>query len=208
MSITTHDVLELDPASMTPDEFCDALFSYLAEAGQTMYDETVTQLEHGLQCAALAEQGGFEPRLQVAALLHDLGHLLLDEHDGAEDFLDTDLRHEIIGAHTVTRWLGQPVGGPVALHVPAKRYLVTTDPTYAAGLSQASIRSLEVQGGTMTPHEVAEFEKLPYHRDAVELRRWDDLGKAPDADVPELEHWRAALVECLIAARGPIGADR
>lgn len=202
MSITTDELLALDPTTMGAEDFCDALFGYLADAGQTMYDETVTQLEHGLQCAALAEQAGFDSRLQVAALLHDLGHLLLDEHDGHDDFLDEDLRHEIIGAHTVTRWFGQPVGGPVALHVPAKRYLVTVDPTYAAGLSESSVRSLEVQGGAMTEREVTDFEAQAHHRDAVKLRRWDDQGKVGGAVVPGLEHWRTAVVDCLVAAHG------
>lgn len=197
MSITNKELLALDPAQTRPEEFCDTLFAYLTEAGQTMYDETVTQLEHALQCAALAEEAGYDAPLRVAALLHDLGHLVLDEHDGCDDFLDTDQHHEIVGARLVTRWFGACVGGPVALHVPAKRYLVATDPAYLAGLSQASVRSLQVQGGPMTERETTDFERLPHHREAVELRRWDDLGKVRDAEVPGLEHWRGAVLECL-----------
>jgi phosphonate degradation associated HDIG domain protein len=194
MPVTTAEVLDLDPQQLGPDAFCDALFDYLADAGQTMYDETVTQLEHGLQCAALAEREGQGRALQVAALLHDIGHLVLDEHDERDDFLEVDQRHEVVGARLVTAWFGAEVGGPVALHVPAKRYLVATDPAYAAGLSQASIRSLEVQGGPMTADEIRAFEQLPHQAEAVQLRRWDDRGKVRGADVPPLEHWRPALL--------------
>jgi predicted HD phosphohydrolase len=39
-------------------------------------DEPVTQREHALQTAALAEAAGASDALITAALLHDLGHLL------------------------------------------------------------------------------------------------------------------------------------
>lgn len=197
MPVTTEQLLALDPRECGADPFCDQLFEYLEEAGQTMYDETVTQLEHGLQCAALAHREGYGPELQVAALLHDIGHLVLDEHDDRDDFLETDQRHEVIGAHLVTRWFGAQVGGPIALHVPAKRYLVATDSSYADGLSDASVRSLRVQGGPMTVAEIAAFERRPHHVEAVQLRRWDDLAKVAGAEVPSLEHWRSAVLELL-----------
>lgn len=202
MPTTTEDLLALDPATVSPDEFCDRLFGYLRENGQSMYDEAVTQLAHGLQCAALAEEAGYAAEAQVAALLHDLGHLVLDEHDERDDFLAEDQQHEIVGARLVTRWFGAEVGAPVALHVAAKRYLVAVDPGYFAGLSQASIRSLEVQGGPMSEDEVERFARRPHADLAVELRRWDDLGKVPGAAVPDLEHWRPAVVSCLAARDG------
>ncbi|HCA87770.1 MAG TPA: hypothetical protein DEQ61_21280 [Streptomyces sp.] len=197
MPVTTEELLELDPRECGVEEFCDRLFDYLGHAGQTMYDETVTQLEHGLQCAALAEQDGHGQALQVAALLHDIGHLVLDEHDERDDFLETDQRHEVVGARLVTAWFGAEVGGPVALHVPAKRYLVAIDPSYANGMSQASVRSLEVQGGPMTDDEISAFEQRPHYAGAVQLRRWDDRGKVADAGVPGLEHWRPAVIDSL-----------
>lgn len=199
MPVSTQELVALDPAGVSPDEFCDRLFAYLEEAGQSMYDETVTQLEHGLQCAALAERAGYGADAQVAALLHDIGHLVLDEHDGREDFLEHDHQHEIVGARLVTRWFGPHVGAPVALHVAAKRYLVAVDPGYRAGLSTASVRSLEVQGGPMADGEVERFTARPHSGLAVELRRWDDLGKAPGAEVANLEYWRHAVLTCLAA---------
>lgn len=197
MTVTTAELTAAGPAQLGAEKFCDLLFDYLETTGQTMYDKTVTQLGHGLQCAFLAESEDQPAELQVAALLHDIGHLMLDEHDQNSDFLDTDLRHEIVGAHVLGRWFGQSVAGPVALHVPAKRYLVATDPTYRDGLSESSIRSLAVQGGPMTAEEAAAFEKLPHAAEAVAVRRWDDLGKAPNLAVPPLEHWRSAVVTLL-----------
>lgn len=194
---TTQQILDLDPLQTTTDEFCDRVFAYLRAAGQTMYDESVTQIEHALQCAYLAEAAGYGAAVQVAALLHDIGHLLLDEHDQQDDFLADDRRHEIIGARLLTKWFGADLASVVALHVPAKRYLVTTDDTYRARLSDASIRSLAVQGGPMTDDEASAFAALPHSRLAVELRRWDDLGKVRGGTVPELEHWRAAMVATL-----------
>ncbi|ABD11369.1 hypothetical protein CcI156_12890 [Frankia sp. CcI156] len=175
------------------DEFCDELFAYLTAVGQSQYDETVTQLEHARQTAALAEADGYDQAAQVAALLHDIGHLLLDEHDAHHNFLAEDLHHEIVGARYLTRWFGPDIGTPVALHVKAKRYLVATDPAYANSLSVASTRSLRVQGGPMTGREVDAFLCLPHADLAIALRRWDDNAKRAGVAVPELDHWRPAV---------------
>lgn len=198
MTTTAAELQDLRPNAR--DALCNRLFDFLQTAGRSRYDESVTQLEHGLQCAHLAETAQYGPTAQIAALLHDIGHLLLDEHDGHGDFLDTDLRHEIVGARLLTRWFGPTIGEPVALHVPAKRYLVATEPDYAATLSEASIRSLRVQGGPMTPAEIAAFQRRPHHQLAVQLRRWDDHGKVAGAHTPPLEHWRPAILSLLVSA--------
>jgi phosphonate degradation associated HDIG domain protein len=197
MAVTSADILELDPAEVGPGGFCDTVLGYLEVAGQSRYDETVSQLEHGLQCAALAERAGCSAVVQVAALLHDLGHLVLDEHDHRPDFLTRDRRHEVVGARLATRWFGPSAGAPIALHVAAKRYLVHADPAYRAGLSPASVRSLRVQGGPMSAGAARRFRALPHADAAVALRRWDDLAKVAGARVPGLPHWRPALLSAL-----------
>ncbi len=85
----------------------------------------------------------------------------------------------------------------VELHVPAKRYLVTTDSDYRRQLSPGSVRTLELQGGTMTAAEIEAFEANPHAPDAVVLRTADEAAKDPDRVVPDLEHWRP-LVEAII----------
>lgn len=188
------DLRTVDLGSVTGDEFCDLLFGFWDQHGNERYDEAVTQTQHALQCAALAEADGAEASLQVAALLHDVAHLW-ETHD---EFRNTDLGHEVVGARLLTRWFGQAVAIPVALHVLAKRYLVAIEPEYADTLSPASVHSLELQGGAMTSTEIRRFEESPHHCDAVRLRRWDDLAKDPKANPPGFEHHRAAVLASLM----------
>jgi len=145
----------------------------------------VTQLEHALQCAAqLAQTDPADIELQAAGLLHDVGHVLEPrEIDG----------HGRVARRFVEPLLGERVGALVELHVLAKRWLVTTDPTYRASLSAGSMRSLEVQGDGLDAAELAAFEADPHHADAVRLRRADEAAKVPGLAVPPLEHWRAVL---------------
>ena len=143
--------------------------------GGLHYGEGITQIEHALQSAELAEARGGPESLIVAALLHDIGHLFEKE----EDFADgkSDDRHEAIGAKALARLFQQAVWRPVALHVAAKRYLCFMEPQYWAGLSEASKKSLELQGGTFTQEQAQAFERAPYWQEAVLLRRFDDMGK-------------------------------
>jgi phosphonate degradation associated HDIG domain protein len=171
----------------------DLLFSLFREKGNGAYfGEAVTETEHALQSAHLAEQSGAAPEWIAAALLHDVGHLL---HGLPEDVAERgiDARHEERGAAWLERYFGPAVVGPVRLHVAAKRYLCAAEPDYYAGLSEASRRSLHLQGGPMSPEEVCRFEREPWFRSAVAVRRWDDGAKVPGLVVPGLNHYRPCL---------------
>lgn len=168
------------------DNFVHSLFEWLQEAGRTLYDPGVTQLEHGLQCAHLAAVERAPAEEILAALLHDIGHLLAGEHSGTQEFLARDLRHEVLGANWLAPRFGEAVAAPVRLHVTAKRYLCATEPSYWEALSSASKRSLTVQGGPMNDPEVQAFRTLPGHEAAVALRRRDDRAKHKGVVVPEL----------------------
>jgi gamma-butyrobetaine dioxygenase len=61
------------------------------------------------------------------------------------------------------------------------------------------VQSLHLQGGPYSPAEVAEFELSPYARDAVQLRRYDDIGKVEGLETPDLEHFRPVLVASMRA---------
>ncbi len=184
--------------SGTTEQKIDTLFSYMADRGQSFYDEVVTQLEHALQCAALAQQSNASPTLITGALLHDIGHIILDEHSAREAFLDTDLSHEEVGAQYMTPFFPDAVTTPIRLHVPAKRYLCTTNASYHDGLSEASKRSFIVQGGVMSDKEREAFEQIPHFRDALTLRQWDDLAKVRGLETAELETYRDIVQRCLI----------
>lgn len=194
MEISLHNVLSLEK---TPDQRVDALFDLMQVHGQSYYDEAVTQLEHALQAAQLARNSQASMEQITAALLHDIGHFLMNEHDAHHDFLSDDWEHETIGSRQLEPFFGRAVTEPIFLHVPAKRYLCTVEPDYFNGLSLASQRSFALQGGLMSDKEVARFESHPFHHTAVLLRRWDDGAKVKGLNVPGLEDYRVELLSCL-----------
>jgi phosphonate degradation associated HDIG domain protein len=176
-----------------PDARVDEVFQLMQQRGVEAYvGEPVSQLEHALQAAFFATQCDSKPTLVVAALLHDVGHLL---HNLPEDIADhgVDTRHEENGYRWLLSRFGPGVAEPTRLHVAAKRYLCSTDPCYFAQLSPASVQSLALQGGPFTAEEAREFEKNTWYSDAVELRRWDDAAKIPKLSVPGLESYREML---------------
>jgi phosphonate degradation associated HDIG domain protein len=148
----------------------------------------VTQKQHALQSATLAEQQGCAEPLVVAALLHDVGHLVHHLGDNpAEHGIDD--RHEELGAAWLARHFGPEVAEPVRLHVAAKRFLCATEADYFAKLSPDSVLSLSLQGGPMSAAEVAGFRALPEHAAAVTLRRFDEQAKVEDLVTPPVSHF-------------------
>ncbi|MEV0586835.1 HD domain-containing protein [Nonomuraea sp. NPDC050310] len=154
--------------------------------------DPVPLLDHGLQVAAvLREWAPDDLKLQVAGLVHDLGHLLCPGDEAG---------HAAAGARAVGPLLGRRVAALVELHVPAKRYLAAVEP--GRGLSPESARTLALQGGPMSPAEAAAFAASPYGTAAVTLRRADDLGKVIGLTRPplaELTTWRPTIAH--LAAR-------
>lgn len=151
--------------------------------GNDAYSESVSQVAHAEQCAALARSAGADDHVVVAALLHDIGHVLVLEKTGGQAQLDTDDEHEATGARCVAQLFGPRVAGPIALHVAAKRYLCGVEKGYFDILSPASVASLRMQGGPMSSEEASRFERLPHFAAAVALRRWDDEAKVRDLEV-------------------------
>ncbi len=170
----------------------DEIFAAFQERGNQTYGERVTMQEHMLQSAWFAEQAGASPTLIAAALLHDVGHLT---HNLGEDIADKgiDAIHEEVGARYLAAHFIPAVVEPGRLHVAAKRYLCAVDAEYYASLSLASVQSLALQGGPFTAAEVQEFEANPFCRQAIQLRRFDEMGKEPELITPGLEHFRHYL---------------
>jgi gamma-butyrobetaine dioxygenase len=160
--------------------------------GEAYFGEPVSQLEHALQAAWFGTQAKSASTLVAAALLHDVGHLLHDLGENAAD-KGVDTRHEEAGYGWLMVRFGPAVAEPARLHVAAKRYLCQVDPEYYASLSPASVQSLALQGGPFSEEYAREFERLPWYREAVQLRRWDDAAKQPGLAVPLLEEYRALL---------------
>ncbi len=143
--------------------------------GNKQYGEKISQLQHAIQCAKLAEQNHASDSLIAASLLHDIGHLLYNDEIATLNLND---RHETLGAQLLQNLFGSEVAQPVKLHVLAKRYLCSINQGYYEGLSEASKESLALQGGVLeSASQKAAFEKHPCFEQALDLRHWDDEGK-------------------------------
>ena len=182
------------PASV---DTIDKLFALLRNC-EDFYDsldddgDPIPVLDHSLQCAALlADEFPDDEELQVAGLVHDVGHRI---EPGASE------AHGVIAADAVRSLLGARVASLVELHVPAKRYLVTVDPSYRDALSDGSTISLARQGGDLSDDERAELERDPNLDAALVLRRCDERAKVPGLVVDGLDRWRP-VVERLVESR-------
>jgi [1-hydroxy-2-(trimethylamino)ethyl]phosphonate dioxygenase len=173
----------------------EILALYAARGAGAYFGERISMSEHALQTAHFAQAGGASESLLLAALLHDIGHLLAEVPEAIADWT-CDAQHEISGARWLARHFAAEVSEPVRLHVPAKRYLCAIDANYFARLSPASVHTLALQGGPMSAAELAQFEEQPFAHDAVRVRRWDDQGKVAGLATAAFGEY-AALIERL-----------
>lgn len=177
---------------MKPDDLLLQIKSAFDRRGGETYGEGVNQTDHALQAGWLAEQAGAPRALIVAALLHDIGHLIQDlPQDIAEQGIDTE--HESVGSAWLSRYFGLDVTEPVRLHVEAKRYLCIAEPGYFSRLSEASILSLGLQGGPHKAEEAKAFTAESYAEEAVKLRHWDEEAKVLGMKTPGLAHFEPLI---------------
>ena len=171
-----------------------------ARHGASQYSgEPVTQLEHALQTAHLAEQSGADDALVTACLLHDLGHLLNDQGE-TPSLRGIDDTHQYFALPFLRGLFPEAVLDSIKLHVDAKRYLCQANPGYFAKLSDDSKRSLALQGGVFTASQAAAFIALPSAASAVMLRQWDDLAKQAELTTPSLAHFLDRAARCSLTA--------
>ena len=163
---------------------------FLSQGDEQYYGEPVSQFEHAAQSAILAEKSGFDAEVQIAAFLHDIGHLLPAESEeqlmaeyGRKD-------HEGVAADWLRdRGFSEKIAVLVENHVNAKRYLCYANPAYYNNLSDASRQTLVFQGGKMEQEEAEAFEKNPYFDTIIRMRRWDEAAKVEHQQLPDLDYF-------------------
>jgi len=161
------------------------LIALLALGAGVRDEPELDGLAHALQCGAiLRAEHPADLELVVAGLVHDIADIVYPD-----DHTDHDRR----GAELIEPLLGARVARLVGAHVLAKRYLVTIDPAYRAGLSLRSAQTLSTQGDALADVDLAALAADSDLAAIVELRRADERAKDPTARVPELETWRTIL---------------
>ena len=190
-------------AEKVTDEIMELYNGY---GGNEYAGEKVTQLEHMVQAAELAEEQGFDEEVVLAAFLHDIGHISEAAKDAAGGASDDHRMgafgikdHEELGAEFLReKGFSKKVCRLVESHVEAKRYLTARDPAYYAELSDASKKTLEYQGGPMTDEEADAFEQYPLFTLIIQMRKWDEQAKIEHKPLPDLQHYRRMMLRHLL----------
>ena len=169
---------------------------FLRRGAESYMGEAVTMSQHMLQTAMLAEEDQAEDHEVAAGLLHDIGHYC---NEIPESLLmqGTDNHHEAAGADFLSAFFPDAMTDPIRHHVAAKRYLCAVDTTYLKTLSEASVYTLQVQGGPMSDKEAVVFAATPYLDACLNLRIRDDRGKDPSREHPSFDHYRPLLQSLL-----------
>ncbi len=183
----------MDKAKAT--QITDEIMKYYEKYGGEEYaGEKVSQLEHMVQAAQLAEEQGYDEEVILAAFLHDIGHICEAGHGDNEMDGFGIKDHEEIGAeYLIEKGFSKKVARLVQSHVEAKRYLTYKDPAYYAQLSDASKKTLEYQGGRMDREEAEAFETYPLFDLIIKMRKWDEQAKIENKPLPDLQHYRQMI---------------
>lgn len=171
---------------------------YQQHGGAEYAGEKVTQLEHMVQAAQLAEQQGHGEEVILAAFLHDIGHICVTAA-GAHEMDGYGIKdHEAVGGSFLQeRGFSKRLIRLVEAHVEAKRYLTWQSPAYYEQLSDASKKTLAYQGGRMTDEEAHAFEQYPLFDLIITMRLWDEKAKVEGLPVPDLARYHGMIVRHL-----------
>jgi len=153
--------------------------------------EKITMSEHMLQSAMLAEKVKSKDHLICSCLLHDYGHFIIEDPDKLVEN-DEDGNHESIGYEYLKNFFKKEIVEPIKYHVLAKRYLARNKKYYNL-LSDASKTSLKLQGDILNKKESNSFEKMPYFKNAIKLRKFDELAKKTNVKIKSINDYKDLL---------------
>lgn len=152
--------------------------------------ENVTQIEHAVQTGIFAfndkQLNNYDNYLQssviVASFLHDIGHLIgmktKENKMTDENGILGIQNHELLASQWLQdKGFNKLIQHLVKNHVNAKRFLCTTNDLYRSKLSDASFRTLQLQGGLMDSNEIKLFKQQPFPELCVKIRIYDDNAK-------------------------------
>ncbi|MEO0332027.1 MAG: HD domain-containing protein [Bacteroidota bacterium] len=181
------------PAQLVVDE----IFAKLLVFGNQACGKSVTQLEHMVQSAQLAEQEGYDDEIILAAFFHNIGHFL--EHEPSERMGELGgQQHDKLGGNYLRQnGFSERMAQLVESHVEAKRYLTFRHPDYYETLSNASKQTLKYQGGPMTTQEAQAFEQDELFDLKIKMRYWDDEAKVPNQPIEDLSYYRKICLHYL-----------
>ena len=186
---------------MKINEITDQIFKYYEDYGNKNYiGEPVTQIEHMIQAAMFAAADKKSNEIILAALFHDIGHLIeFDKETKTEQMGDLGVKnHEKIGADFLRKLnVPSPIPELVEGHVLAKRYLTYKYPDYQDKLSDASKCTLKHQGGPMTKTEAENFEKDSLFDVYLKMRAYDDKAKFTDIEIKPLTYYKIMFISLM-----------
>lgn len=160
--------------------------------------ENLSQTEHMIQSAMLAEDAKESPQVIIAAFLHDIGHLIELQNNSVQMELLGVQNHEEIGREYLLKMgISKKIANLVGNHVKSKRYLTQTDPSYFSTLSEASKKTFIFQGGAMNETEMKEFELDELFAESIRLRKYDDQAKIPDLKIKSLDYYAKMMMNHL-----------
>jgi len=183
---------------------------YIKYGNEGYIGEEITQFQHGVQAALLAERyykecdNKLKYQLILGALFHDIGHLLIYEDDTLQKMGEVGVKdHEELGADYLVS-LGYPklVSELARQHIKTKRYLISTKKNYYEELSEASKETFKYQGGKLNEGEIYYFEKDIYFGYHLSMRKFDDMSKSTDPkllnyikDSRPIDYYRHMIIE-------------
>ena len=162
-------------------------YLFFKSGNDEYFGEKVSQFEHAAQAMLLAISEEESLEMQVAAFLHDIGHLIETDEDNTMEVYGRKDHEEAAKVWLEERGFSEKIQAVVQNHVPAKRYLCFKRPEYNEALSAASKKTMKFQGGVMTEEEAQEFENQTYFEESLKLREWDDKAKVTNIELPTLE---------------------